>query len=114
LSPSPMEETQLGAAKNQALFREINERLRELKSGAEEHAGFTCECADVVCLQTIDLTLVEYEAVRSSPTRFAVVADERHVVPEAERVVERTDRYWVVEKIDAAAKLATALKRRGA
>lgn len=38
--------------------------------------------------------------------RFPVKPDLRHVLPEAEDVVERHERYWVVEKISVAAAVA--------
>jgi hypothetical protein len=42
------------------------------------------------------MTLVEYEAVRAEPTRFAVVP--QHELPEIETAVERHPNYVVVEK----------------
>jgi len=42
------------------------------------------------------LTRPEYEAVRSEPTRFAVLPG--HVFSRAERVVEEHDGYLTVEK----------------
>jgi hypothetical protein len=42
--------------------------------------------------------LEEYEEVRANPTHFAVVADDKHVVPEAERVIVKGKRYWVVRE----------------
>jgi hypothetical protein len=43
------------------------------------------------------MTLVEYEAVRAEPTRFAIVPG--HEQPEIETIVERHDpTYLVVEK----------------
>ena len=45
------------------------------------------------------------------PTHFAVVPDERHVFADVERVVERHDRYWVVEKSGAAARSVSSATR---
>jgi hypothetical protein len=109
---APIEEIQVRAAQNQALFREINERLRDLTVELEEDGVWTCECADITCITPIELTLAEYETIRAVPARFAVAGDDRHVVPEAERVVDRNDRYWVVEKIDVAGRLAVELDPR--
>ncbi len=81
--------------KNEALFREVNERIREITtwdSGVE----FLCECGDPDCTQPIVMTVDEYEAVRSRATRFLIVVG--HEAPDVERVVERTDRYALVEK----------------
>lgn len=91
-------------ARNEARFRDVNERVAEVaESFAEgertaDPVHFSCECGSETCTEQIAMTLVEYEAVRSMPTRFAVVAG--HEVPEIERVVERTANYFVVEKDD--------------
>ncbi len=82
--------------KNEALFREVNERIREITtwdSGVE----FLCECGDAECTQPIVMTVEEYETVRSHGTRFLVVAG--HEAPDVERVVEETDRFAVIEKL---------------
>ena len=47
----------------------------------------------------VELSPEEYEKIRESPTRFFVLPDDDHVVPEVELVVERHPRYWVVEKV---------------
>ena len=65
---------------------------------------------NVRCVERIDMTLAEYEALRSDPHRFVVAPDESHVVPEAEVVVEQTERYWVVEKVGVAGKVAVELE----
>ena len=85
--------------KNEALFREVNERIRDITtwdSGVE----FLCECGDPDCTQPIVMSVEEYEAVRSRSTRFLVVAG--HDAPDVERVVDRTDRFAVVEKLPGA------------
>ena len=81
--------------KNEALFREVNERIREITT-YDSDVEFLCECGDPECAQPIVMTIHEYEAVRSDPTRFVVVPG--HEVPALERVVEETDRFAVVEK----------------
>ena len=45
------------------------------------------------------MTLEEYEELRANPTHFAVVCRRPHVFPEAERVIVKVERYWVVEKV---------------
>ena len=100
---------QVRAAENQALFRAVNRRIEELNELFDHlspHGTWTCECARVECVERVELTLAEYETVREQPTHFFVAPGEAHVFPEAERVVERGDRYWVVEKIGAAAERA--------
>jgi hypothetical protein len=89
---------------NEALFREVNERVAEvaeefLEIGARDTpVEFSCECGAADCTEQMPLTLVEYEAVRAEPTRFAVVPG--HEVLDIERVVDRHPNYLVVEKRD--------------
>ena len=93
---------------NEALFREVNERIRELNEALPPalNTAWTCECSNARCLELVELTPDEYEAVRARPERFLVYPDEAHVAPQEERVVERHARYWVVEKLGEAARLA--------
>ncbi|MGZ4307849.1 MAG: hypothetical protein ACXVZN_02570 [Gaiellaceae bacterium] len=58
--------------------------------------NFSCECADAECVETIAMTVDEYEAVRAKATQFAVVPG--HEAPDIERVVERHPNYLVIEK----------------
>jgi hypothetical protein len=109
-----MEQSRQGerAARNQSLFREVNERVASLNQRFDEltpYGSWACECASVDCLEQIPMTLGEYEALREFPTRFAVAPSEAHVIPEVERVVETTDRYWAVEKIGKAGEVAAEL-----
>ena len=101
------------AARNEALFRRVNERLEELNEAfapITEHGEVICECADDACAERIQLTLSAYEAVRSVPTRFIVKP--RHVLPTDERVVEEHTDYFVVEKIGHAGERARRLDER--
>lgn len=99
----------LRAARNQSLFRAVNARLVDLNDTFErvtDRSVFVCECAHMQCVQEIDMTLHDYERVRGNPRRFIVAPSDEHVVPEVERVVERTDSYFVVEKIGVGARVA--------
>ena len=92
-------EERLGA--NEALFREVNERVAEVAEqflAGETPANFSCECGDRACAEQIAMTLGEYEALRAKATRFAVAPG--HEVPDIERVVARHPSYFVVEKQD--------------
>jgi hypothetical protein len=97
------------AARNQSLFREYNEHLQPINAAHNwvdpPYADWVCECADEACDVPVQLTVAEYEAVRSDPHRFFVAPSDDHVVTEVERVVERQERYWVVEKIGRAAEV---------
>jgi hypothetical protein len=104
------------AAVNQDRFRGLNEVIEPANA---MHAWFNpsmpdwvCECAYTGCSQSVALTVSDYEAVRAVSTHFLVAPSSDHVVPEVERVVERYERYWVVEKLDDAADVAERLDER--
>ena len=83
-------------ARNQTIFREVNQRLREIANPSERRTDYICECSDVGCLETIELETTEYEAVRSMPNVFVIVAGHERL--EVERVIEDNDRFMLVEK----------------
>jgi len=86
---------------NEALFREVNERLREITAAFgrdEAQDDFVCECADVGCTRRLQLDRAEYEAVRASGTQFVVAPG--HEVAEIETLVSRNNRFAVVRKHD--------------
>jgi hypothetical protein len=82
-------------AMNEATFRKVNEGM---EAGQEDSGlqSFVCECGRLHCTRLIQLTRAEYEGIRDNPRRFAIV--EGHEILEAEEIVERHDRYLVVEK----------------
>jgi hypothetical protein len=87
------------AARNEALFREVNERIEELHDQLESRgtADFVCECADATCAQQITVPLATYERVRKDPHLFVVAPG--HVRPEIEHVVdEKADGFVIVRK----------------
>jgi hypothetical protein len=101
------------AARNEALFRRVNERVEEVNQAFESLLGdadFFCECAEVDCMEKITMTLAEYEELRSDPTHFAVKPG--HELPDNERVVEERVRYLVVEKFGRAGERAVELDPR--
>jgi hypothetical protein len=83
-------------ARNQSLFRAVNEKIEELADG-DGVVEFVCECSDPGCASFIELRLGEYERIRSNSTWFFVEAG--HDMPEIERVVSQDDGYVVVEKL---------------
>jgi hypothetical protein len=93
-------------AQNEALFREVNERIAQLGQSAEAWSPggmveFYCECgADGGCGERIRMPLEAYERARAQDDRFAVKPG--HETPELERAVEWTDDYVIVDKIPAA------------
>jgi hypothetical protein len=109
-----MDEDERRIGLNEALFREVNERVRTINEGFSqvlEDAEFVCECGDDACAERITLTLDEYERIRSEPTWFIVKPG--HEIPEVETVVERHDGWSVVRKSKGeAAELAEELDPR--
>lgn len=98
-------------AQNEALFREVNERLQERTPlDPRSRISFVCECARTDCAARICLTRTEYEALRADPAQFAMLRD--HVVPEIELVVRLADDYAVVRKRGTAATVAAELDPR--
>ena len=97
------------AARNQSLWREVNERIRVVAE-TSGNMEFLCECAKMACTETIHLSVAEYERIRSSPTRFPIAVG--HEFPEVESVVQVCDRYAVVQKKGKAAEMATQLDPR--
>jgi hypothetical protein len=93
------------AARNQSLYRAVRQ-INEAFDGLGSLGDWLCECANRECIEPVPLTHEEYEAVRTRPTCFIVLPDEAHVLSDVEDVVERHERYWVVEKIGVAAELA--------
>jgi len=94
-------------ARNEALFREVNERIADLGNRAQawSPAGtdFLCECGDEGgCGQRVRVPVEVYERARSQDDRFIVLPG--HESPEIERAVEWTDDYVVVDKIPAVEK----------
>jgi hypothetical protein len=100
------------AANNEALFREVNERVADVAEGFEsvEFEVF-CECSHAGCTAMLSITMTEYEAVRARGVRFAMIAG--HDDPTIEQVVEQNDRFIVVEKIGEGAEVARDLDPRG-
>lgn len=85
-----------GPARSEAAFRELNELMSPRR--------YACECSSPTCFATLDLTEDEYEAARSHPRRFVIRPG--HDSAAIERVVERHDTHWVVEKVGVAGDVA--------
>ena len=85
-------------ARNQVIFREVNQRLREMLDAVPSGMGdYLCECSDVGCSETIELDTTEYEAIRSMPNVFLIVPGHERL--EVERVlVDDNERFMLVEK----------------
>ena len=82
-------------ARNEALFREVNERVKDL-TPSEGGVEFICECGDEQCIDRVRLSADEYERVRSDPVEFFVKPG--HEILKVEEVVEEHDHYLIVRK----------------
>ena len=92
-------------ARNEAMFRSVNERVEEVvQPGAEEEIDFLCECGDSGCAEKITLTRQEYEQVRVDGAQFAVHPG--HEIREIEDVVQRAEQFFVVRKHPHEAEIA--------
>jgi hypothetical protein len=84
-------------AQNEVMFRRVNERIVAAATDATPHElELVCECSDRECVKVLRIEVAEYEWLRSSPRRFAVLPG--HEAPAVEDVVERHDGFVVVEK----------------
>ena len=94
-----MEERERRLGLNEAMFREVNERVEDMnKTFASVTGSFDifCECADAACTDRITVPMDIYEQVRSDSTHFLVKAG--HEDPTVEDVVETYDVFVIVEK----------------
>jgi len=92
------------AARNEEVFRSVNDRIEQ---GAEQHAveaplPFHCECGRASCLARIEIPPRVYALIVRHRYRFMVVAG--HEDAAIERVVERQPTHVVVEKVGEARK----------
>jgi hypothetical protein len=87
-------------AANEARFREINAgaQPRRVETG---EGRFICECASSACVTWLEVDPAEYDQIHQNPRLFVVKPG--HEQPDIERVAERHDRYFVVEKPDEVA-----------
>ena len=92
-------------ARNEAMFRSVNERVEEVvQPGAEEEIDFLCECGDSGCAEKVTLARQEYEQVRADSAQFAVYPG--HEIPDIEEVVRRAEQFFVVRKHPHEAEIA--------
>ena len=93
-----MDARQKRMTQNEALFREINERVQDVADSLEVESvrEYFCECANADCTFHVMLTRSQYESVRTDPTQFDVLP--QHFTPEVETMVGEFDGYWLVRK----------------
>ena len=94
------------AGANEAAIRDVNEGIERGQWPGDEDTpvGFRCECARLGCNRLVELTVYEYEEIRSHPRQFVMVPG--HEVPDVETVVAARPGYLIVEKRDQAGAVA--------
>jgi hypothetical protein len=91
-------------AKREALLRAANEEIARIDAGFSGDGAaleIICECARNDCVELIAVSPADYRKARSEPRRFLLVAG--HELPEIEGVVDRSDGFVVVEKVEPTA-----------
>lgn len=100
-------------ALNEAMFREINDRLESrilvFTGEGEPHLTVLCECANPDCTERLTLMPDEYAQVRSDARQFVIAPGHEYI--DIEEIVTVTDRYEIVRKTGAAGNLADQISR---
>ena len=99
-------------ARNDAIFRDANERIGAFAAEqelADETLPFICECADMSCHEIVKVRLDAYREVRSNPRRFLNAPGHQVAALGTAPVVERHSGYFVVEKQGHAGEVAEEL-----
>jgi hypothetical protein len=94
-----MEERERRIGRNEALFREVNERIEKVTQALQvepEPLRILCECGDQSCVEQIEVSLADYERVRADPMLFFVRSGHEHA--DVEEIVEEDEGYFVVRK----------------
>lgn len=93
-----MDDRERRLAQNEALFREVNERVQAVahQLGPDTPYEFLCECANADCTFRLAIPLAVYENVRADPRQFIVLP--LHYTPEVEDLVAEEADYWIVRK----------------
>ena len=105
-SASSSDDREVRAARNQAIFRAVNEKLRDLNEPFAEATGtgtfmVACECSRLDCVEVIEIPEAVYREVRRSPRTFVVLPE--HGESSIERATSGDENYSVVEVYAGAA-----------
>jgi hypothetical protein len=82
-------------AQNRSLFREVNERIREVNAAfglGPSSYELVCECSHNDCMERLEIPGEVYEQVRVTADRYLVAAGHER----ADRVVVGADEYRVI------------------
>lgn len=100
------------AARNEALFREVNEniaRLEDRHGASATEPVYICECANAGCRDQLAIDPDTYRRIRGNARLFFLRPG--HEDPQLERIVETHPDYLVVEKTGAAGDVAEQTQR---
>ena len=79
------------------LLRDVNERIASVAATWKaDPPDFLCECSDSDCGETVNLSLREYEIIRSTANLFVIHKGHEH--PDVDRIVHARDGFTLVEK----------------
>jgi hypothetical protein len=94
-----MEERERRLGLNEAMFREVNERVEDINRTFGSLTGtfeIICECGSATCTERITVPVPDYERVRSNPLHFLLHVG--HEDPLVERMIENHETFIIVEK----------------
>jgi hypothetical protein len=95
-----MDEAQRRKAANEAVFREVNERIEAIQRSfavtQDEPLHIICECDRIGCTERLHVPVEAYERVRQDFASFVV--NPGHVDESVEEVVDTGGDYLVVRK----------------
>ena len=94
-----MEERERRIGLNEAIFREANERIREVNetfATLTDELILVCECGHGTCAEQISMKPGNYEALRARPADFVIVPG--HEIRDVEEVIARDEEYAIVRK----------------
>ena len=102
-----MDAREIRLARNETLFREVNERIEDLalaQTDEDSTYEFLCERSNVDCDVRLSLPLSTYEQARADSAVFIVAVG--HDLPEIEEIVLHGAGFQLVRKQGEAAELA--------
>jgi hypothetical protein len=94
-----MTERERRIGENEAVFREVNERIEGINQAfavTADAMDLVCECGHADCVERVAVDVQAYERVRADPTLFFLVPG--HDEPDVETVVDEAAGYAVVRK----------------
>jgi hypothetical protein len=75
-------------------YRQINDTIA--RNGRRDDKTYMCECANVYCNVTMDVTTDDLEVLHSMPGYYVILPG--HEIPDFEQVVRSTEKYSIVVK----------------